>query len=261
MNQILSTTNKATKPPKNIDIKKIIIFFSVAIIIFVLVLLGNKLYQLYLENKPQEEIKPDIKIEQVEDKVRISVTDTIGINKIIYYWSDSDKKEIQVNGNTSMEKLIPLINGENTLMVKVIDQNGKETEATNKFTYNLDKTNPVIECTVSDTAKIKILVTDETQLDYITYQWEDEEENKIEATSEDPTKIEITLDAQRGTKKILITAVDKAGNTETIDQPFEGVNLPVIDAYQNADRVYMIITHDMGFEKVEFIINRSSIYL
>lgn len=258
MNQILSTTNKTSKPTNIINIKKIIMFFAIAILVFGIVLAGVKLYNLYIENnKKVEVVNPDVKIEKEgETSVKISVSTSIGINKVVYYWNDLDKNEIQVNGNTSMTKTIDMMAGQNTLTVQVIDKNNNETKYTNQFTSNVDVTKPVINCTADETAKIKITATDETALDYITYKWEDGEETKVTAKTEDPTKIEVNIDAQRGTKKLLITAVDTAKNTSTKEQSFQGVNEPVIDAYQNANIANVKVTHDMGFEKVEFIINR-----
>lgn len=258
MNQILSTANKNNKPNHIIDIKKIIIFFCAVIILFGIVLVSAKGYKIYTKSKQGTEVStPDVKIEQSgEDLVRIFVSDNIGINKIIYYWNESDKNEIQVNGSKTIEKTIDLINGQNILTVEVVDKNGNSTKYTNEFTYYKDKTKPTIELSVlTEEAKVKITVQDETELAYITYKWGDSQETKIQANSEDPKKMETKLDIQRGTNKLVITAADTSQNIATKEQPFQGVNEPEIDAYQDGGIVYISVTHDMGFKKVEFIIN------
>lgn len=257
MNQILSTTNKVNKKPPVIDIKKIVIFFCVVIIIFGLGLALFKIYQIYTENKEiSEAIKPEILVNQDGDKITITAKHQEGIEKVEYYWDKNDIKVIEGNEKKKIEKTISLIPGDNTLTVKVTDIKGNETKSTNKFSYNTDAEEPKIELGQADVnGKISIVVTDETKLDYITYKFEGEAEQKIFATEESPTKIETSVTIKRGQNNLIVEAVDSNKNVSTITQPYVGVLNPVIDVYQQGDTIYITITHDKGFEKVEFKIN------
>ena len=156
-------------------------FFCIAIIIFGLSIAGFKVYQIYVENKEIEnKLKPEILIEQVEDKVQIKIAHQIGIEKVEYYWDDKDIKIIKGNGSKKIEKEIELLSGENILTVKVVDIKGVETKTSNKFIYNADKQKPVIKLeTLEQEGKVKITATDETKIDYITYKWENKAEEKI----------------------------------------------------------------------------------
>lgn len=256
MNQILSTTNQTNKKPTVINIKKIIMFFCATIIIFGLGLAGFKIYQIYNENqKISQNIKPEIVIEQKEEKVKISVIHQNGIEKVEYYWDEKDIKVIKGNGSKKIEKEIELLSGENTLTVKVTDTKGTETKSSNKFTYNIDKKKPIIKLeTLEEEGKIKITVTDETKLNYMTYKWGNNAEEKIFATEEE-TKIEKIILIERGTNKLLVTAVDASKNKSTEEVPYQGIINPTIDAYQQGDTLYIKAIHDMGFEKLEFTIN------
>lgn len=257
MNQILSTTNKVNKKSSVINIKKIIMFFCVVIIIFGLGLAGFKIYQIYIENKEiNQTIKPEIVIEQKEEKVKISVTYQNGIEKVEYYWDEKDVKVIKGKGSKKIEKEIELLSGENILTVKVIDLKGVETKSSNKFTYNIDNKKPkIILETLYAEGKIKITATDETKLNYITYKWGNNAEEKIFATEQIPTKIEKTIIIERGTNTLTVNAVDSSKNKTTEEKPYAGVINPTIDVYQEGDILYMKIIHDMGFKKVEFTIN------
>lgn len=79
-----------------------------------------------------------------------------------------------------MELNVPMPAGENVLHIKVVDINGVETtyENTFKSESGVDIITPVIEIK-PDGNKLKVTATDETSLDFLTYRWNSEEEQKL----------------------------------------------------------------------------------
>lgn len=258
MNQILSTSNenKNNKRSSTIGNKKSIVFFCIGIAILGLIIISIAGYSLY-NKKNKEASTLEISAVPQDDFAKITAYSNIGIQKIIYYWNENDKIEVLGNGTTNFEKLIDIPQGENNLFVQVIDIEGNVKETTNSFILdNTDTTQPTIELSViTDEARLKIIVIDETELDYITYNWNTSEQIRIEANQENNKQIEETIDLIRGENTLNITAVDKAGNEAIKTQLFKGVNKPIIDVVQYGNYIEMKISHDMGFEKVEFIIN------
>lgn len=263
MNQILSTEDPNKKKTNNInnssDFKKIVKYFSIAILIFGAVLIGVYSYKLINKNK-KAKAKPEIMLEQLDSTVAISAKAEGGINKIIYYWDEENQNEKLLNGTTEYSEAIEIPNGENTLTVKVIDQNGQTVEASESYVGTKDTEKPKIVLDEQD--KTKISITDETELAYATYKWEDEpDENlvKIDAEPEEgesvAKKIEIQITPKKGTNTLIVTAVDKTGNTDTIRKIYMGVTDPEIEVYREGDKLYLKITHERGFKKIEFSIN------
>ena len=265
MNQILLTENKNDKNKnskyKNSnnskDMRTIIIFFGVAILVFGLALAGVYGYKAYNKNKPKQVVaeKPELSLEETEDSVTIIAKSEIGINKIIYTWNEEEPQEVEMNGRKSHEEKMDIPNGENTLNVKVIDQNGQENETTKNFWIEGDSEKPNIETAIVENARLKITAIDETAMKYITYRWNNEEDVKIDVENEEDKIIETTIDVRRGKNTITITAVDSSENAETIDKTFNGVNDPIIEVMKKQNKLYMKMTHDMGFEKIEFSVN------
>ncbi len=264
MNQILLTSNQSKKKKSNNyndDTRKIIIFFSIAILIFGIAIAALYGYKVYKNNNPEEVVasNPTISIEEidgVEDSVTVKVTSSAGISTITYTWNDEESEEIQMNGRTSNEEQIEVPEGENTLTIKVVDVNGLETETSKTFSREESTEKPTIELddTVGD-GKLKITVTDDNGIQYITYAWNDEEATTIKASEEGQTTLETEIDIQRGKNTLTITAVNTLNAEETIEKIYEGVNNPVIEVVKSGDKLYMTISHDMGFEKIEFLVN------
>ncbi len=262
MNQILLTNDINKKKNKSsgnhpADMKKIIIFFGIAILIFAIIIIGLYSYKLTKKDKQEENQSPTLSLEQVENEVKIIATANSGISKIFYTWNDDEPIEVEANGRTSHEEALEIPEGQNTLNVKIIDQNGEEIEESQNFYIEVDTEKPNIELdeTIGN-GKLKITATDENNsLKYITYKWNDEQEITIEAEGDNQPTIETTIDIKRGKNKLTVTAVNNLAKESTVEKTFKGVNNPVIEVSREGNKLYMKMTHDMGFKKIEFTVN------
>ena len=189
MNQILLTDNYNNRDKRNDnnknynknnskDIKKIIIFFAVVILVFgaaIGILYG---YNLYKNSKGQsKEVKrPELSLEKTEDEVTIIAEAEAGIDKIIYQWNDEDENVEEYGGRTKQEEKINIPDGDNTLKVKVIDQVGQEIETTEEISKNDSLQNPEDKINInlsiiesgSDKGKLKISVSSEIPIKYMS---------------------------------------------------------------------------------------------
>lgn len=264
MNQILLTNNQNNRKKSNnynrnnIDTRKIILFFSIAIIVFGIIIVALYGYKLYQNNNAEEVIisKPNLSIEETENNITIIASSNVGINTITYIWNDEEPQEIQMNGRTSHEEQIEIPEGENILNVKVVDLNGQENETTKTFNREENSEKPTIELdeTIGN-GKLKITATDNNGIKYITYTWNDEDPTTVESSEEGQTKIETEIDVKRGKNTLKVTAVNSLDNEATTEKIFEGVNKPLIEVVKDRNKLHMKMSHDMGFKKIEFLIN------
>lgn len=278
MNQILLTEeNINNKSKKNInlsnsnDIKKIIIFFSIVILVFGIAIGAVFGYRLLKNNKEEDNkvSKLEIELKDSEDSenVIIIADSEVGIDKIIYSWNDEEKIIEELNGKTELEKLVEKPYGENDLKVKVIDINENEIEKSQTFfreeilgdgdeTQNSSEKVEISTSIVEEenAKRIKISAKSESPMKYLTYKWNNEEPIKIKAEGEEKV-IETTIDVLRGNNKLTIGAEDNEGNTNSIDKNFDGRLKPEIYVITRDDKLYMKISHDMGFNKIQFSIN------
>ena len=262
MNQILDyNPNNKTGGSSGSD--KIVRIFAIILIVFAICLLASGAYSLYKRNQDGKEntvasTQPEIKVEQKDANVVIIVNHDKAIEKIIYSWGESSEKNISGLGKSNLEETIPLPSGENVLHVKVIDINGVESKYEGKFVSEggTDILSPVIDISITPEKKLKITATDETKLDFITYRWNDEKEQKIE-TSDDDKKIEVEIEILKGQNDLTVTAVDGNNNTTTETKNFNGVTKPEIKITVSADKssIKVSASHEKGLKELKMNIN------
>ena len=196
MNQILQMENRKKKGP--VGIKKVVTFFVVVIIIFAIALIVLGSYALIEQHKQQEqnsnnpvveEENPNVDIRKEEDNVIIEVKHTKPLSQVIYKWNEEEEQVINLNGKNTLSEKIPLPVGTNTLTIRVITSEGKETTFQKEYVVDGDG-KPVIELKLTTENKIKIKAQDSSNLSYILYKWNDEQEEKIEASDDDRKLIE-----------------------------------------------------------------------
>jgi len=267
MNQILLTNDQINRKKNNNkyngnnspDIKKIMMFFGVALIVIAILTISVYAFKVYKsKNKKEKQIEaPEITLEQVDNQVTIIVKAEAGISKIVYKWNEDEAQEEEKNGVTSYEEALEIPEGTNTLNVKVIDLNGEETEINQEFYLpeDPDKAKIEIDETIGN-GKVKITASDENnKMKSIIYRWNDEEEKVIKATTDEQTIIETTIDVKRGKNTLTVVAINGKDKEQTTEKILNGVNKPTIEVVKDGNKLIMNIKHDMGLEKVEFNVN------
>ena len=227
MNQILFTQDKRNSNSQ--DTKKIVLFFAVSLIIFGFILFGQGVYGIVKKDSTQvnkDDETTTISLQQNNSgEVIINVNSQTIISELIYYWNSEASQTISGNGNTTMQQIITMPAGQNTLTVKTIDVNGKQKTETQIFKLDVDK--PNISLSVIGN-KIKIAVDSKADLAYVTYKWNNEQEKKMDMTTfEDKTKYEVEVEIPKGKNTLLVTATDIYENKSEKSQEVKGIAKPV----------------------------------
>lgn len=270
MNQILVTqsdNNKKVKNKMNVsnrtsntsDTSKILKIFAILIIIFGLALSGSGAYAM-IQNieETKNSVVPNINIQRTGNAIKLFIKCDTGIRTVSYSWNNSLEKVLQGRNQTELEQDINIPSGESKLYISVIDSKGKQFKFEKNFIQAAeDITEPTIEFEVVN-SNIKIVVTDDTALDYIVYKYGNEQEVKVNAEQDGQTRIEATVPVSQGQNKLVVEAVDKAQNVATKEQEIKGAKKPTIEiSYDNNDYSYIIIkAHDEeGLRMISFYIN------
>lgn len=259
MNQILFTNNNNNNYNK-VDTQKIIIIFAIAIILVAIIIAGLKIYGIYKAKKNDvSNVVPEILITSNGTKeATIKVTCEDGIQYLVYTWNDEDENRVNLNGSTSFERILEMPEKTiNTLKVEVVSINNVTGSKTEVFENSIDSVKPTVDSITIVDKKLNIEVSDDNGIKYLAYKWENEEEVIINADENDNIKMKAEIDIQRGTYKLQIRVVDIYENEELLSRLVTGVNEPEITVIKYGDTVNISVTHDMGFKKIEFIINNS----
>ena len=268
MNQILMMQNKKESNKKEkrktssgpVKIAAIVRFFAIIIMVFGLVLSGSGTYAMIQEKKEAENNPiPQVSTQREGNIVSLTVQSNIGIRTISYSWNDASSivKEGLNRKEITLSIMIPT--GSNKLNISVVDSTGKLTKYVKNFelSSSQDVTDPVIKFEVINSG-IKITATDDTALDYITYQYGDGEEVTINADESNQYVIETILPVSQGQATLTVEAFDKAGNVSTKEQEVKGANKAKISVEPDpTDPSYIIIKveDDEGLRMVTYYIN------
>lgn len=228
MNQILMVENKKKSKSKKIknnsgpiEIKNIVRFFAIVIIVFSLCIICHSSYAIYRDAKGNNtENLPIINISRVNDTLIVDVQSNYIINKFKYNWQNSEQTSISEEMKSFQEEII-LPNGNNILTIILEDETGRAVTFSKEIILDgIDVIKPTVEIKQGQGATIRINAVDETKIEYLTYQIDDGEEIRIDKNNEDDKIIEYVVnDIPRGEHTIYVTAVDSFGNTETSESP------------------------------------------
>lgn len=265
MNQILSIDNSQKEKVKKsrnknrgpIEIHSIVKFFSIAILIFGIFMIGSGSYSMYKEASQEDaNTKPVIYVEQPsETEVSLKVTHDKALSKITYSWNDEETTEVPCNGKKEVETQIEIPTGTNTLLVKASDVNGQEIEYKKVYTVEGD-----IEINIEPEGNnLKITANGKNQLLYMTYRWDDEEETKIDIND---NQTEQSIEIPKGLHTLTVIVVDENNTTETKEQEVNGVTKPKLEVTTDGSSNFIIkASDDQGLTRVEFIINETEKYM
>ena len=264
MNQILDYNPNKSSGGKPSGSDTIVRVFAVLIACFAVCLIAGGIYGV-VKNKetvaeaPVAPTEAVITTEKLETTVKVLVSHDKAIEKLIYSWDSGKENNVKGTGEASMEADVPLLAGTHTLTVKVTDIDGVEAIYQEEFTSETgeDKIYPVIDIGLTDQKKLKVVATDETSIDFVTYRWNDEEEVKVEVTEDDDKKIEFEIEILKGRNDLLIVAVDKNNNSTTETKTFTGVTKPDITVTIAADKKSGDVKcfHENGIKAITLKIN------
>lgn len=258
MNQILSTSmpidDKKKKRKKNgqpVPIGSVLKFFVIAIFVFGALLIGAGTYAMYKNqgNQQGQNLEPTISIENKTDNtIMLKITHKKNIDRVEYSWNDEDKNIVSGNNGKYLEKEISVPSGTNTLHVLVVDEDGKEM--TYEKQYELESN---INIEVSGN-KIRITYEGDTTISYMTYRWDEDDENTVEIND---TKVDEEIQAIKGLHTLTVVVVDEDNNTDTKKQKINGVSKPKITMGIDEEREHFVIqaSDDEKLSKLEFRLN------
>ena len=256
MNQILATSEATSKKKRSgpADIKTIVKVFAIVMIVFGVFMIGTGSYAMYKDNesKNSEVTKPTITETQKDEKtVLVSVAHDKAIDRIEYKWNDGEVETVTGNGRKNIEIEVEIPGGTNTLNVRAIDINGQEISTDIDYTAE-----DIINLSVSGN-KLKITAENETEISYMTYRWDDEEEQRIDINS---TTVDQEIDIPMGEHNLTVILVDVNNETITKEQKVKGVTKPVIEigADEARENYLVTITDETGLERVEVTLRGES---
>ena len=240
MNQILYTGGN--KKSGQLEVKTIVRIFSIFIILFGLVLVGQGSFAI-ISSMSENNIEniPVVTMNQDKNTVLLTVKHDKAIDKIIYSWNKDQEYMLLGRGRTEIEEEIEVIEGINTLTVKITDIDGKIATYTRTCeSTDEDVIKPEIELLVEN-SKVKIVAKDETEMDYIKYYWNNEDETRV--------------DVIQGENTLTIIAVDKNGNEQIKEQTFKAAKKPTIELFRDGQDLIVKVTDEEGVQKIEYTIN------
>lgn len=262
MNQILITEKKKKnkKAPRGpIEIKGIVRFFAVFIMIFGIILTSEGSYALYKEiDESRPENIPDLKITRDGDALLLQVDHNTEISKINYRWNDGEVNSIP-EGTTYAEEEILLPDGNNVLNITVIDMKKREYQFIKEYNLEgVDITKPNIDVTQTEegTANISISATDETEIIQMTYKINDEQEVVIEAKEDGQKEIKKDITLPEGQSTLTVVAKDATGNTTTYEKQIIASSKPTIEIVSKEGNVITLkIADKYGLKDVVVNLN------
>lgn len=255
MNQILYVGDNKNNGP--VAVKSVIKFFAIVIIIFGIILIGEGTYSMYkgiVANSGNN--IPTVYMNRVNDTVVIKAENNIEIAKLIYSWNKGEETVLLPN-NKAVEEVVLLPNENSILNVTIVDIKGKETKFMQQWNIEgIDIKKPEMEIATDDSSrKITIIARDETQIDYLIYKWNNEAETRVNGTERNKLEIQKTIDMKLGENKLTVTAVDKNGNTSTLEKTIIISSKPTIAVKQSNSKIHIVINDEVSIKTVSININ------
>lgn len=266
MNQILTIENKNKKNKSRgstgpIEIKSIVRFFAIAIIVFALCIISHSSYAIYRESRGHNtDDLASISLSRVNDTLIVNVQSQNIIDKFKYHWNGATETSIEIgSNNTTQEITLP---SENDILTIVLeDETGRAVTYTKEIILSgVDIVKPTIELEKGQGNSVIITARDETQIDYMTYKIDDGEEIRIDKNNEEDTSIEYAVtDIQRGEHTIFVTAVDSSGNIENNQESvIVSSDRPTINSLsidRDTDKIIIDVSDVDGIQSIEVNLN------
>ena len=257
MNQILSVEmpknkQKSYKNSKKADIRTIIIFFCIILILFALIIGVVAISTINKEEpQPSQEpviagTQPIVNVEiQSETTLNIIVSHDKQISSITYNWNDGESIEEKDIGETTKEIQVDIPAGTNTLNVSVTDINGVTQNYTNQYT-GIQGPSIILE---QEENQVKLTVQSNNTISYISYNWDGGEEKQIQVND---VKTEQLIEILEGEHTLNIVVVDVEGGEATKSQTIKGDNKPTLNITTDVNKTALFIeaSDDEGLTKM-----------
>ena len=232
MNQILITGEeqvteqvKVKKQKKVIPIKAVARFYAISIIILGICMISGSVFANKKINEVVEaNMKPEISLERNDDNtITITVTHIRELKEVKYNWTGDETKLIKINNEKSISEIINLKGGRNTLNVYAVDESGQAQTLEKLF---IAENIPEIESIESVDNGVKVSVKCEDKLDYLQYNWDNGEMQKIEISEK---KYEGIINAPKGMHILKIKVVSINGIKSEIVKEVIGDTEPTVN--------------------------------
>lgn len=257
MNQILVTEKKKKNKKTSsgpIEIKGIVRFFAVFIMLFGIVLASEGSYALYKEiDESRPENIPTLTLTRDGDTLLLKVEHNTEISKVNYRWNNGEQNSIP-EGTTYVEEEILLPDGNNVLNITVVDMKNREYQFVKEYNLEgVDITKPNIDVTQTEegTANISIVASDETAMQEMTYKINEEQEVSIQATELEQKEIIKDITLPEGQNTLTVVAKDSTGNITTYEKQIIVSSKPTIEIVsQEGNVITLKISDKYGLKDV-----------
>ena len=282
MNQILreGSNLRGMAPRYGIDpkgtnklaINKSVKMFASIILIFGIAMISMGVYGKITEKPKQIDQQLELRETKQGSKVTLKITSGKPVRLVSYKWNEGESTAIQGNNKLNIEQIITIPQGNNILKITVTDYYGNERDYQKQYIKKSnDSQNPEIMIIQDETdkRKIKITVKDDTQLTYMTYEWDKYREISTNGSSTQNLEIisrgkqekivfekgkkehTFSLDIPAGNNILVIEAVDGEENVETIKKAIKGLLVPEVELSTKNGILNIKATDEIGVSKVE----------
>ena len=282
MNQILreGSNLRGMAPRYGIDpkgtnklaINKSVKMFASIILIFGIAMISMGVYGKITEKPKQIDQQLEIRETKQGSKVTLKITSGKPVRLVSYKWNEGESTAIQGNNKLNIEQIITIPQGNNILKITVTDYYGNERDYQKQYIKKSnDSQNPEIMIIQDETdkRKIKITVKDDTQLTYMTYEWDKYREISTNGSSTQNLEIiskgkqekivfekgkkehTFSLDIPAGNHILVIEAVDGEENVETLKKAIKGLLVPEVELSTKNGILNIKATDEIGVSKVE----------
>ena len=262
MNQILTIQKNKSKRKSNfssgpIEIKNIVRFFSVAMIIFGLTLIGKGSYAMYKDAKASDKNSiPTVSYTRVNASAIIKIKSTNKITNFKYTWNNSEETVIPVEA-TSHEEEIPLLNENSTLNMTIEDETGRAIRYSKEFIIEgMDLGEASIEISKAK-GQVKITARDDKKMAYIVYQINNDNPVRVDRTETEDKTMNYIIPLEPGQYKLKVTAYDTSNNFKVAEETDIRVShkIDISFGVDQSRQVYIIVKNVDGIKDIEGSLN------
>ena len=244
------------RPSDKASIVSIVRVFSVLIILFGLVLIGDATYGM-ISSTPTLRDTVNVTANAIGSNVTIRAVGNMPIQSLTYRWGQGEETVVQGNGTVELEATVQIPTGNNILNMAVVDYYGNRSEYQKQYINEQnDASKPTIEISVSGNM-LNIIATDDAEMSYLTYSWNNGTPTRvdIDATATDKTVLRTSIEVQRGENTLSIVAVDTEGNTQTRTENIKGANRPTFNVSADGTNLVIHAQDEEGINKIEITVD------